>query len=50
MDIHLVAAMKESMENGASGIYLFTPNRMTAKHWDVLQKVIYTDNIILKEF
>ncbi|MEW7278985.1 family 10 glycosylhydrolase [Aquimarina sp. 2201CG1-2-11] len=39
----LEAAIKESMVNGASGICLFTPDRMTEAHWEVFQKAIYTD-------
>ncbi|WP_108868589.1 hypothetical protein [Aquimarina aquimarini] len=39
----LEAAISESMINGATGICLFTPNRMTDAHWDALQKAIYTD-------
>lgn len=37
----LQAAISESMENGASGICLFTPSRMTKEHWDVFKKAIY---------
>ncbi|GGX26277.1 hypothetical protein GCM10007384_29280 [Aquimarina muelleri] len=36
-------AIKESMKNGATGVCLFTPNRMTDAHWKVLQNVIHTD-------
>lgn len=36
-------AIKESMKNGAAGICLFTPNRMTDAHWEALQNVIHTD-------
>ncbi len=39
----LEAAIRESMQNGATGICLFTPERMTDAHWEVLQKVIHTD-------
>lgn len=39
----LEAAISESMKNGATGICLFTPDRMTDAHWEALQKVIYTD-------
>jgi len=37
------AAIKESMENGATGICLFTPGRMTDAHWKAFNKAIYTD-------
>jgi hypothetical protein len=36
----LEAAIRESMANGAAGICLFTPDRMTEAHWAVLEKVI----------
>ncbi|MGQ1890933.1 hypothetical protein ACT29H_10855 [Thermophagus sp. OGC60D27] len=36
----LEVAIKVSMENGASGICLFTPGRMTEKHWEVFSRVI----------
>jgi hypothetical protein len=36
----LEAAIRESMANGAAGICLFTPDRMTDAHWAVLEKVI----------
>jgi hypothetical protein len=39
----LEAAIRESMENGAAGICLFTPGRMTEKHWTVLRKAIRMD-------
>lgn len=39
----LEAAIKESMENGAKGICLFTPGRMTEADWDVLKNVIHKD-------
>lgn len=35
------AAITKSMENGAAGICLFTPGRMTDEHWAAFQKVIY---------
>mgnify|MGYP001822023576 CR=1 FL=1 len=38
----LEAAITESMNNGAKGICLFTPGRMTDEHWAVLKKVINT--------
>lgn len=37
----LEEAIRESMENGAAGICLFTPNRMTKEHWEVFKKAIY---------
>jgi hypothetical protein len=37
------AAIKESMDNGATGICLFTPGRMTDAHWKAFNKAIYTD-------
>ncbi len=36
-------AIRESMQNGAAGICLFTPGRMTEAHWNVFEKAIYTD-------
>lgn len=36
-------AIRESMQNGATGICLFTPDRMTDEHWAVFEKAIYTD-------
>jgi hypothetical protein len=36
-------AIRESMENGAAGICLFTPGRMTDEHWVVLEKTIRKD-------
>lgn len=38
----LEAAIRESMQNGAAGICLFTPNRMTAEGWAVFEKAIHT--------
>jgi hypothetical protein len=35
------AAVRESMENGAAGICLFTPDRMTAEDWVVFEKAIH---------
>ena len=35
-------AIHESMENGATGICIFTPDRMTNKHWKVLKKSIFS--------
>jgi hypothetical protein len=34
-------AIRKSMNNGATGICLFTPERMTAKHWAVFSKAMY---------
>lgn len=39
----LEAAVRESMANGAEGICLFTPGRMTDADWKILQEIIYTD-------
>ncbi|WP_282162750.1 hypothetical protein [Ulvibacterium marinum] len=36
-------AIRESMENGAKGICLFTPGRMTDAHWEALEKAIHLD-------
>ncbi len=36
-------AIKGSMENGATGICLFTPGRMTPEHWEAFEKAIYKD-------
>ena len=36
-------AIRESVVNGASGICLFTPERMTPEHWKVFEKAIHTD-------
>jgi hypothetical protein len=35
-------AIRGSMENGATGICLFTPNRMTESHWKAFEKAIHT--------
>jgi hypothetical protein len=37
----LEEAIKQSMENGAAGICLFTPGRMTAEDWVVFKKAIH---------
>lgn len=37
----LEEAIRESMQNGAAGICLFTPGRMTEEHWNVFEKAIY---------
>lgn len=36
-------AIKASMENGATGICLFTPERMKPEHWEAFDKAIYTE-------
>ncbi len=36
-------AIRASMENGAEGICLFTPDRMTEAHWKEFEKAIYKD-------
>lgn len=36
-------AIRGSMENGATGICLFTPERMTPEHWKAFEKAIYID-------
>lgn len=36
-------AIRLSMENGAAGISLFTPSRMTEAHWVAFDKAIHTD-------
>jgi hypothetical protein len=42
----LEAAIRESMENGAAGICLFTPDRMTPEHWAVFEKAIHASYTI----
>jgi len=37
------AAIQESMDNGATGICLFTPGRMTDAHWKAFEKAIYVE-------
>lgn len=39
----LGTAIRVSMENGAAGICLFTPERMKPEHWEVFEKAIYTE-------
>jgi hypothetical protein len=36
-------AIRESMVNGAAGVCLFTPGRMTEAHWEVFAKAIRKD-------
>ncbi|GMN09232.1 hypothetical protein MTsPCn9_03120 [Croceitalea sp. MTPC9] len=36
-------AIRTSMENGATGICLFTPGRMKPEHWEAFEKSIYKD-------
>jgi hypothetical protein len=38
-------AIRESMENGAAGVCLFTPGRMTEAHWEVFAQAIRKDFI-----
>ncbi len=44
----LEPAIRESMQNGAAGICLFTPGRMTKAHWKVFKKAIYKDYTLVK--
>jgi len=39
----IAEAVRESMENGAAGICLFTPRRMTDEGWKEFRKAIYID-------
>ncbi|MCL6272930.1 hypothetical protein M3P19_02865 [Muricauda sp. 2012CJ35-5] len=39
----LAAAIEASMVNGATGICLFTPGRMTDAHWKVFEEAIYKE-------
>ncbi|MGQ1910274.1 hypothetical protein ACT3CE_10840 [Marinifilum sp. RC60d5] len=39
-------AIRESMENGATGICLFTPDRMTDEHWVEFEKAILKKHVI----
>lgn len=39
----LEPAIRESITNGAAGICLFTPRRMTDAHWEVFARAIRTD-------
>ena len=36
-------AIRESMQNGAAGICLFTPGRMTEAHWEIFAQAIRKD-------
>ena len=38
-------AIRVSMENGATGICLFTPGRMTDAHWEVFDKAIHQEYV-----
>jgi len=38
-------AIRESMENGATGICLFTPGRMTEAHWLEFEKAIHKEYV-----
>jgi hypothetical protein len=44
----LEAAIRASMENGAAGICLFTPERMTEAHWEVFDKAIRKEYSVKK--
>ncbi len=44
----LEEAIRESMQNGAAGICLFTPGRMTEEHWKVFEKAIHNPKYGLK--
>jgi len=39
----LEEAIRESMVNGAAGVCLFTPGRMTEAHWEVFEQAIRKD-------
>lgn len=39
----MVEAIEVSMKNGATGICLFTPERMTDEHWKVFKDAIYKE-------
>ncbi|MEG1545274.1 MAG: hypothetical protein RR382_12260 [Tannerellaceae bacterium] len=41
-------AVRGSMESGAAGICLFTPNSMTDAHWKAFDKAIHQDYIVKK--
>jgi hypothetical protein len=41
----LEEAIRQSMENGAAGICLFTPGRMTDEDWKILKTVIHRDYV-----
>ena len=46
LPFELEDAIRESMQNGAAGVCLFTPGRMTEAHWEVFAEAIrkdYTD-------
>ena len=42
-------AIRASMENGAAGICLFTPGRMTDEHWMEFEKAIHQNYVVSKE-
>lgn len=42
-------AVRVSMENGAAGVCLFTPGRMTDAHWEAFDKAIHTDYRMTEE-
>jgi len=37
----MAEAIEQSVVNGAAGICLFTPDRMTDAHWEVFKEAIY---------
>lgn len=37
----LQEAVRESLNNNAAGICLFTPGRMTEEHWEALEEILY---------
>lgn len=41
----LEEAIRGSMENGAAGICLFTPGRMTDAHWEAFDRAIHADYV-----
>ena len=47
----LATAIRLSVKNGAAGICLFTPARMTTAHWKAFEKAIYleTDEMLRRE-
>ncbi len=40
-EVELDEAIKVSIKNGAAGICIFTPDRMTNDHWKVFTNAIY---------
>lgn len=37
-------AIRVFIENGATGIWLFTPGSMKAEHWEAFERAIYADS------